>query len=179
MNSLCKICGLFVSKANFARHVEIHGQNKHRCEICNKTFKTKNYLTEHKRTHREPEEYSCDKCLKVFGSKSNPRGHIKTKHESTSSYSCEYCSKKFEKAFCLKQHTDSCQNRIAYQLNQRKHSELTCDACGKEGFKTKKSLSDHRRKILNNLEKTLKNIKNKEDLYWVMLKKYENKLYCK
>ena len=110
MNSLCKICGLFVSKANFARHVETHGQNKHRCEICNKTFTTKNYLTEHKRTHREPEEYSCDKCLKVFGSKSNPRGHIKTKHESTSSYSCEYCSKKFERAFSLKRHTDSCQN---------------------------------------------------------------------
>ena len=138
MNSLCKICGLFVSKQNFERHVETHGQNKHRCEICNKTFTTKNYLTEHKRTHREPEEYSCDKCLKVFWSKSNPRGHIKTKHESTSSYSCEYCSKKFERAFC-----------------------------------------EHIHQILNNLEKTLKNIKNKEDLYWVMLKKYENKLYCK
>ena len=127
MNSLCKICGLLVLKANLARHVETHGQNEHRCEICNKTFKTKNYLTEHKRTHREPEEYSCDKCLKVFGSISNLRGHIKTKHESTSSYSCEYCSKKFERAFCLKRHTDSCQNRIAYQLNQRKHSEITCD----------------------------------------------------
>ena len=98
MNSLCKICGLLVSKANFARHVETHGQNEHRCEICNKTFKTKNYLTEHKRTHREPEQYSCGKCLKVFGSKSVLRGHIKTKHESTSCYTCEYCSEKFEKA---------------------------------------------------------------------------------
>ena len=38
---------------------------------------------------------------------------------------------------------------------------------------------EHIHQILNNLEKTLKNIKNKEDRYWVMMKKYENKLYCK
>ena len=131
MNSVCKICGLFVSKQNFERHVETHGQNKHQCEICNKTFTTKNYLTEHKRTHREPEEYSCDKCLKVFGSKSALRLFIRRRPGFV--------------------------NKIL-RFEQ-------------EG--------EHIHQILNNLEKTLKNIKNKEDRYWVMLKKYENKLYCK
>ena len=126
MNCLWKICGLLVTKANFARHVETHGQKEYHCEVCNKAFKSKKYLTENKQIHREPEEYSCKKCPKVFGSKSALRGHVKTKHESTS-YTCEYCNKNFERDFCLKRHIDSCQKKIAYQLNQRKHSEITCD----------------------------------------------------
>ena len=35
----------------------------------------------------------------------------------------------------------------------------------------RKQEGEHIHQILNNLEKTLKNIKNKEDRYWVMLKK--------
>ena len=158
MNSLCKICGLFVSKENFARHVETHGQNKHRCEICNKTFTTKNYLTEHKRTHREPEEYSCDKCLKVFGM----------------ALECERFCKLFPRLFPKRNLT-----RKMFELS----FIMPLFIRRRPGFVNKilrfEQEGEHIHQILNNLEKTLKNIKNKEDRYWVMLKKYENKLYCK
>ena len=108
-----------MSKPMVKRNITVKYATKH--------SNPKKYLTEHKQIHREPEEYSCKKCPKVFCSKSALRGHVKTKHESTS-YTCEYCNKNFERAFCLKQHIDSCQKKIAYQLNQRKHSEITCEA---------------------------------------------------
>ena len=52
-----------------------------RYEICDKRFKTKDYLSQHKKTHRKPEDIQCPSCQAVLHSKSALRKHRLTKHE--------------------------------------------------------------------------------------------------
>ena len=54
---ICVVCGVSVMKSVLARHMKIHDEiAQFRCEICDKRFKTKDYLSQHKKTHRKPEE---------------------------------------------------------------------------------------------------------------------------
>ena len=56
-NVLCKVCGKFVSKANYARHHKSHFEEvKFACYQCAKSFKRKDKLEDHLKTHRKPEE---------------------------------------------------------------------------------------------------------------------------
>ena len=66
-NVLCKVCGKFVSKANYARHHKSHFEEvKFACYQCAKSFKRKDKLEDHLRTHRKPEEIRCSECSSRF-----------------------------------------------------------------------------------------------------------------
>ena len=66
-NVLFKVCGKFVSKANYARHHKSHFEEvKFACYQCAKSFKRKDKLGDHLRTHRKPEEIRCSECSSRF-----------------------------------------------------------------------------------------------------------------
>ena len=107
-NVLCKVCGKFVSKANYARHHKSHFEEvKFACYQCAKSFKRKDKLEDHLRTHRKPEEIRCSQCSHVVHSSSALKKHIKTRHENIS-YSCEYCNKSFTQESYCKKDTSTC-----------------------------------------------------------------------
>ena len=70
MKSLCKVCGKLVSSKNMGRHVQSHGDQNFSCDICNKSFSTRDYLNQHTRTHWQPEEIKCSLCSSSFFSRS-------------------------------------------------------------------------------------------------------------
>ena len=60
MDDVCPVCGISLLRINLARHLRTHDENpQFRCEICDKFFKTNNSLSQHKRTHRKPEDIPC------------------------------------------------------------------------------------------------------------------------
>ena len=55
--------GVSVIKSVLARHMKIHDEvAQFRCEICDKRLKTKDYLSQHKKTHMKLEDIQCPSC---------------------------------------------------------------------------------------------------------------------
>ena len=60
------------------------------CDICGKSFKSKSYLTQHKRIHSSKNLFSCDSCDKSFPWKSKLERHQLT-HSGLKIYQCDVC----------------------------------------------------------------------------------------
>ncbi|XP_063292020.1 zinc finger protein 436-like isoform X2 [Pelobates fuscus] len=65
-----------------------------RCSECEKTFRVKAYLINHRRTHTGERPYKCSLCEKSFCQKSNLNVHFRT-HTGERPYACPLCSKRF------------------------------------------------------------------------------------
>ena len=88
----CEICAKsFTSKENLQQHMDIHtGIKPRRCDVCQLSFTTSTKLKIHKRTHTGKKLYSCDMCKKSFAQKSNLDVHIRA-HTGIKYYSCDIC----------------------------------------------------------------------------------------
>ena len=64
----------------------------HVCDICLKSYKSKSYLTVHKRTHSSKRLYNCDVCDKSFPWKSSLERHQLT-HSGLKIYQCDVYKK--------------------------------------------------------------------------------------
>ncbi len=51
-------------------------QRPHKCTDCDKAFKHKHHLTEHKRLHSGEKPFQCPKCLKRFSHSGSYSQHI-------------------------------------------------------------------------------------------------------
>ena len=76
--------------------LEVNKQRKHHCEYCGLSFKRKEHLSRHKRTHTGEKPFSCpfEYCQKRFPRKDNLKLHLKTVHlhtngDSISSFTTE------------------------------------------------------------------------------------------
>ena len=96
MKTLCKICGKLVTKKNILRHVQSHGHTNFTCNICSKSFSTRDSLNQHTKTHWQPEELKCSLCSSSFFSRSSLRKHRIRVHERKR-FQCPYCQKIFAK----------------------------------------------------------------------------------
>ena len=76
MKDPCKTCGVLILRKHMDRHLKVHSGRTISCFICSKTFKTKDSLWQHKKTHDKPENISCNMCSSVFQSKSALRKHV-------------------------------------------------------------------------------------------------------
>ena len=156
---ICGICGKSVNRTNYSRHMNLHKDVEHKCEICAKKFKAKLYLKKHLKTHETSSVFQCEKCEKVFQSKDALRLHIKTKHESIR-FSCSYCSSTFTAKQKMKAHEAKCKIIIPLKcsycevllndersLNMHlKTHNIECEVCAKT-FKNKDSMKSHKRKV--------------------------------
>ena len=94
MDLPCNECGVMVKKKNMNRHILTHREATIKCNLCDKTFRTKDSLNQHLKTHEKPVEIKCTMCTGVFYSKSSLNSHIKAKHEKIR-HLCPYCKKRF------------------------------------------------------------------------------------
>ena len=107
MKDPCKTCGVLILRKHMDRHSKVHSGRTISCYICSKTFKTKDSLWQHKKTHDKPENISCNMCSSVFQSKSALRKHVLRIHERKT-YSCPYCQKSFSDEKYRKNHIPTC-----------------------------------------------------------------------
>ena len=65
----------------------------HKCDQCNKTFALKCNLNKHiKNVHENVKDHKCDICNEIYKSKRNLRYHVETIHEGKKR-PCEKCGK--------------------------------------------------------------------------------------
>ena len=68
------------------------GQNRLKCDICNKTFLWKSSILKHLNSHNSVRHFSCDICRKSFTRKSYLTKRSKV-HEPVKPYSCKICNR--------------------------------------------------------------------------------------
>nr|XP_006631152.2 PREDICTED: zinc finger protein ZXDC isoform X2 [Lepisosteus oculatus] len=107
-------CGRkFTTVYNLKAHIKSHDQeNTFACEICSERFRTATKLSNHQRTHFEPERpHKCEfpGCEKTFITFSALYSHNRTHFREIGQFSCTYpgCDKRYDKACRLKIHMRS------------------------------------------------------------------------
>ncbi|XP_053685524.1 transcription factor grauzone-like isoform X1 [Sabethes cyaneus] len=131
-------------RCHLLEHIQVHlNPNLYGCDLCPKSFRSKEYLQLHKMQSHAAEvdrPYKCDKCPKSFIQKGQLSSHM-GRHLM---YPCTLCDKVLAGKGSL----------TAHMVNM--HSDMgrmICDTCGRE-FKTKPCFDKHVRKHMGMLEDT-------------------------
>ena len=115
------------------------------CEECGKSFKDKNYIKLHKRSHSGEKPHPCEDCGKSFTTSTNLILHKKI-HSEERPFPCNQCDKSFKILPSLKDHIVRC-HVVKDPMYEGKVIEddtekFPCDRCPKY-LTTKHSLKVH------------------------------------
>ena len=81
---------------------------KHFCFDCQKVYKNRRYLLQHKNKVHGP-KIPCGQCSEMFSNSCNLNRHVRTAHiYSGKEYLCEKCGKNYGRLDALKRHTIGC-----------------------------------------------------------------------
>lgn len=108
------------------------------CDICQKLFKTKSNLFDHKQSHNIHLIFECDTCDKKFKAKKNLQMHKKT-HTATRDFICAHCQRGFKLRHHLTNHQIKCQH---IEVSQHTLNEHQTDALNIVAFEYPPSNSD-------------------------------------
>ncbi|KAM8977631.1 transcription factor IIIA-like [Pelodytes ibericus] len=102
----------FVGKtwSDYLHHVSTCHEEPAICDVCNRRFKNKTYLKEHKQIHEDKQiVYCCPRegCDRTYTTAFNLQSHIVTFHEEVRSFICEHagCGKTFALKKSLERHS--------------------------------------------------------------------------
>ena len=123
-----------VSAGDVALEVEMASELKVQCDVCSKSFSSKEYLNKHHQQHHTKQfSFYCDRCGKGFTVRCALENHLLL-HAGEFRYQCELCGKLFIQRYSLDDHLRKHEGRF----------RLTCEQCGK-GFMCRNSLHIHTR----------------------------------
>lgn len=103
---LCDTCGSkFFCSGSLRKHKALHDDKdiRYRCEICNKSYKTKESLNDHLKAHQGRFDHACDLCDNAYVRKDKLIRH-RLKIHNIKEYRCPLCPLEFAKLTELKQH---------------------------------------------------------------------------
>ena len=108
-------------------------EKKFQCEICQKLFRKKHKLTEHKKFHPDEKKFQCPSCGKCFVQSCDLRRHERT-HTGEKPFQCKTCKKSFAQSYSLNEHRNIHTGEKHFQ----------CNVCSKS-FGTKNYLRVHKK----------------------------------
>jgi KRAB domain-containing zinc finger protein len=118
--------------------IELVDPCKHRnlkCDICEKTFSSSNYLQYHiNYVHSEEKIFTCEHCMKNFKAPTHLKLHIQRLHNKNNQYFCNTCTANFGLQYDLKVHMKT----------HVKDQQFMCEYCDKT-LANKRGLEEHRR----------------------------------
>ncbi|XP_070546691.1 zinc finger protein 836-like [Ptychodera flava] len=130
----CDVCGASLTDmSNVKRHKEVvHQPAKYQCDECDKVFKNKGTLKDHKMwKHQCLWKFQCDICGKRDYNGDNHKQHVLS-HSDERNFQCEVCGKGFKTKAALNRHLNIHSGKKPY----------LCEVCGK-GFGRKEHLKEH------------------------------------
>lgn len=106
-NFVCEVCAAsYGTMTKLKTHLKNHGELKHACTQCDKTFPTSAKLDEHvKRVHENVRNFSCEHCGKAYFKKKELDIHKMAKHTSIKiRCGVEGCSSEFTRRDTYREH---------------------------------------------------------------------------
>lgn len=143
--NMCQNCGsIFENEELLQNHIILYTksyrkrvkcetiEDKLKCEHCQKEFKSRSNLLQHRLIHTErSRDFSCHICGKMFFTKGTLSTHMMT-HDDTKPYKCEFCPMAFRARGNLQSH---------FSLHSGA-KPFVCEQCGKS-FRVKRHLKSH------------------------------------
>ena len=137
----CDLCGkTFCSKQASQIHRNRHTREIiYQCDICGKCLADPPAMHYHKLSHAGVKRFPCETCGKRFTRKDKLKRHLVV-HTQIKDFVCEICSKAFARKDKLKYHR---------QIHDRKKTDLTPSGSRSSMFQDKGEVKDHEQKLLD------------------------------
>ena len=134
---LCHSCGKsFPNAGKLKRHmynVHHNAMNLFQCNLCEKRFSSKEYLSRHKSENHKLSTNQCRTCLNIFKTIIELKRHEKSHKASQKEFKCQVCGKINEKK----------SNHERHLLLHDKSKHFQCDICTMQ-FTLKQHLERHK-----------------------------------
>lgn len=135
---MCPYCDYTSPKLYLlTRHMKSHSGNRpHKCNMCQRDFKTTVSLRNHKNTHTGMRPHKCKQCNGAFTTSGELLRHIRYKHTFEKPHKCKICEYASVELSKLKRHMRS-------HTGERPYRCEFCNYASPDSYKLKRHLRTH------------------------------------
>ena len=126
-NIKLKDCEISIHSADLIKNQVGFNLTDFICDICSKSYRSKNHLLSHIRNHLPEDNFKCDQCLKTFHCKKELIAHKNRNHSELLNFTCNDC----EKVYKIQKEMKKCRESHAKKKKSSANLTKNCPICGK------------------------------------------------